>query len=126
MRSTLTAFGVFWGIFMLVILLGAGNGLRNGVTNQFNTDAINAIWIWGGETNLAYKGLEPGRRIQLENRDLNFVEAHIKSNNIPSLKASKKCGFQEISVNEISIQKKRASEKGWIFMRCTKENFKNL
>ena len=78
LRTFLTSFAVFWGIFMLVILLGAGNGLKNGVMNQFNTDAKNAIWIWGGRTNLAYKGLKPGRRIQLENADLEFVEA-IKS-----------------------------------------------
>lgn len=74
LRTFLTSFAVFWGIFMLVILLGAGNGLKNGVMNQFNTDAKNAIWIWGGRTNLAYKGLKPGRRIQLENSDLEFVE----------------------------------------------------
>lgn len=74
LRTFLTSFAVFWGIFMLVILLGAGNGLKNGVMNQFNTDAKNAIWIWGGRTNLAYKGLKPGRRIQLENADLHFVE----------------------------------------------------
>ena len=74
LRTFLTSFAVFWGIFMLVILLGAGNGLKNGVMNQFNTDAKNAIWIWGGQTNLAYKGLKPGRRIQLENADLHFVE----------------------------------------------------
>ena len=74
LRTFLTSFAVFWGIFMLVILLGAGNGLQNGVMNQFNTDAKNAIWIWGGQTNLAYKGLKPGRRIQLENADLEFVE----------------------------------------------------
>jgi putative ABC transport system permease protein len=74
LRTFLTSFAVFWGIFMLVILLGAGNGLKNGVLNQFNTDAKNAIWIWGGRTNLAYKGLKPGRRIQLKNADLEFVE----------------------------------------------------
>jgi len=78
LRTFLTSFAVFWGIFMLVILLGAGNGLRNGVLNQFNTDAKNAIWIWGGQTNLAYKGLKPGRKIQLVNADLDFVEG-IKS-----------------------------------------------
>lgn len=74
LRTFLTSFAVFWGIFMLVILLGAGNGLRNGVTNQFNTDAINAIWIWGGRTNLAYKGLKPGRRVQLDNADYDYLE----------------------------------------------------
>ena len=74
LRTFLTSFAVFWGIFMLVILLGAGNGLKNGVTNQFNSDAINAIWISGGRTNLEYKGLKPGRRIRLRNSDLEYVE----------------------------------------------------
>lgn len=74
LRTFLTGFAVFWGIFMLVILLGAGNGLKNGITNQFQDDAINTIWIWGGRTNLAYKGLKPGRRIQLENADYTFVD----------------------------------------------------
>ncbi len=73
LRTFLTGFAVFWGIFMLVILLGAGNGLQNGVTNQFQDDAINTIWVWGGRTNLSYKGLKPGRRVQLNNADYDYL-----------------------------------------------------
>jgi len=69
LRTFLTGFSVFWGIFMLVILLGAGNGLKNGINSAFNDDAVNSIWIRGGTTNLAYQGLKPGREIQLKNTD---------------------------------------------------------
>lgn len=61
-----------------------------------------------------------------EKLNLEFVEAHIKSNNIPSIKASKKCGFQEIYADEVSIKKERIEEERWIFLKCTKESFKNL
>lgn len=73
LRTFLTGFSVFWGIFMLVILLGAGNGLKNGIKNEFNDDAINSIWVRAGVTNLEYKGLKPGRRIQLKNEDFNEI-----------------------------------------------------
>jgi putative ABC transport system permease protein len=59
---------------MLVILLGAGNGLHNGVTNQFKADAINTIWIYPGVTNLPYKGLKSGRRVQLKNADYDYIK----------------------------------------------------
>lgn len=74
LRTFLTGFAVFWGIFMLVILLGAGNGLQNGVTNQFKSDAINTIWVFPGTTNLPYKGLKSGRRIQLVNSDYDYIK----------------------------------------------------
>jgi putative ABC transport system permease protein len=73
LRTFLTGFSVFWGIFMLVILLGAGNGLRNGIKQEFNDDAINSIWIRAGVTNLEYNGLKPGRRIQLKNSDFSSI-----------------------------------------------------
>ena len=74
MRTFLTGFSVAWGIFMLMILLGSGNGLSNGVANNFMSDAINAMWIWRGETTLAYQGMKPGRTIQFINEDQDLIK----------------------------------------------------
>lgn len=73
LRTTLTALGVFWGIFMLVLLLGAGTGLSNGVEYEFRDDAINSIWISPGITSKPWKGLPEGRRLQLTNQEFNFL-----------------------------------------------------
>ena len=69
LRTALTAFGVFWGIFMLVILLGAGNGLRNGAMQNFDI-ARNAVFLWTAETTVPFEGFDAGRSIQLNNADL--------------------------------------------------------
>jgi len=69
MRTFLTGTSVASGIFILVILLGAGKGLENGIAKQFANDADGVIWIWAGTTTKEYKGLNPGRRIQLRNSD---------------------------------------------------------
>ena len=69
LRTALTALGVFWGIFMLVILLGAGQGLQNGVAQQFRADAINSLWIYGGTTSKEFNGLPQNRRIIFNNDD---------------------------------------------------------
>lgn len=69
LRTALTAFGVLWGILMLVLLLGAGKGLENGVTSGFGSMAKNTMWIWGGKTTIPYLGIKPGRRINYTNED---------------------------------------------------------
>jgi putative ABC transport system permease protein len=79
LRTILTMFSVFWGIFILVILLGSGNGLENGVRNRFEGDAANSVWLWQGETSLPYQGMLPGRRIQFTNDDFDFLKTQIKS-----------------------------------------------
>ena len=73
LRTALTALGVFWGIFMLVLLLGAGNGLENGVEFEFRDDATNSIFVRRGFTSMPYNGLPEGRRIQFENADFEFL-----------------------------------------------------
>ncbi len=77
LRTFLTGFSVTWGIFMLIILLGSGRGLENGVHDQFNSSAVNTLWVWGGETSVAYKGFKPGRDIMFENEDYDEVKNHI-------------------------------------------------
>jgi putative ABC transport system permease protein len=74
MRTFLTGFSVAWGIFMLMILLGSGNGLSNGVASNFMNDAINAMWIWTGETTIPYKGMNTGRSIQFHNDDYDVIK----------------------------------------------------
>ncbi len=71
LRTFLTGFSVAWGIFMLIILLGSGNGLQNGVEYQFRDDATNSIWLYPGTTSKSYKGLQANRRIRFTNEDFN-------------------------------------------------------
>ncbi len=70
LRTFLTAFSVSWGIFMLVILLGTGNGFLNGVEYQFRDAATNSIWIQPGTTTKAWMGSKPGKNIRFDNQDL--------------------------------------------------------
>lgn len=74
LRTTLTALGVFWGMFMLVLLLGAASGLENGVEYEFRDDAINSIWVRNGTTSLPYQGLPEGRRIQFTNAEFDLIK----------------------------------------------------
>lgn len=69
LRTFLTGVSVASGIFILVILLGAGKGLQNGIEKQFENDAEGIIEVWSNVTTKEYKGLNPGRQIQLRNSD---------------------------------------------------------
>ncbi len=79
LRTFLTGFSVAWGIFMLIILLGSGRGLENGIQQQFERDASNSIWIYRGQTSMPYKGLKPGRRIRFTNDDFDYSKREIKN-----------------------------------------------
>ncbi|MEL6923968.1 MAG: ABC transporter permease, partial [Bacteroidota bacterium] len=74
LRTILTAFSVWWGIFMLVILLGAGTGMQNSVLHNFRDDAANALFVRSGTTSEPYKGLPAGRRIRFTNDDYDVVK----------------------------------------------------
>lgn len=69
LRTFLTGISVASGIFILVILLGAGKGLQNGIEKQFERDLAGIIEVWSGTTTKEYKGLNPGRQIQFRNSD---------------------------------------------------------
>lgn len=84
LRTFLTAFSVAWGIFILIVLLGSGQGLQNGAQYQFQSDAVNSIWINGGETSKAFGGLQPGREIKLENEDFALIKKKEAGDNMIS------------------------------------------
>jgi len=78
LRTAATALAVWWGIFMLVILLGAGNGLQNSFKRDFSDDAVNSIWLWGGQTTKNYKGFKAGRYIQFHNEDYEAIKNKVE------------------------------------------------
>jgi len=78
LRTSLTGFSVFWGIFMLILLLGSGTGIENGVKAEFKNVATNSIWVHRGQTSKPYKGLQPGRRIQFTNKDYEKIKSSLK------------------------------------------------
>lgn len=76
-RTTLTAFGVFWGILMLMLLLGSGRGLANGSQASFADGATNSFYVWTRSTTKAYRGLPPGRRFELNNGDIEAIRRQV-------------------------------------------------
>ncbi|MBL9106302.1 MAG: ABC transporter permease [Myxococcales bacterium] len=79
LRTGLTAFSVAWGIFMLVILLGAGNGLQHGAEYGFRDDATNSIWVYPGRTSVPHEGHAVGRPVQFTNDDHEAVAAAVSA-----------------------------------------------
>ncbi len=73
LRTFLTALGVFWGIFMLVLLRGAGKGLENGVLGLFGNIAKNSMFVGTRKTSKPYKGFQPGRYLQMTMDDMDAI-----------------------------------------------------
>ena len=73
LRTFLTGLSVASGIFILVILLGFGQGIQNGISKEFEQDAANRISVYTGVTSVEYKGLNPGRFIEMTNEDYNYL-----------------------------------------------------
>jgi putative ABC transport system permease protein len=73
LRALLTACGVFWGMFMLIVLLGLGTGLERGVVRSLGGMALHSVYVWGGRTGMPYRGLQPGRYVKFNNRDITAV-----------------------------------------------------
>ena len=80
LRTTLTGFAVAWGIFMLIVLLGAGNGLINANLDQSSRFLSSSMVVFGGETSKPYQGLKEGRWVRLQTRDIATTEAGFKKN----------------------------------------------
>lgn len=87
LRTALTGFAVAWGIFILIVLLGAGNGLINAFEMSSSERALNSIKIFPGWTSQAYNGMQPGRRIELENKDMELTKS-VFPENVDAVSAS--------------------------------------
>lgn len=74
LRTFLTGFSVAWGIFMLIVLLGAGNGLRNGILHNFRNMSANKVSVWPGYTTTPYKGMQTNRSIKFKDEDLDAIK----------------------------------------------------
>jgi putative ABC transport system permease protein len=76
-RTFLTAFGVFWGIFLLMIMLGSGTGLRNGVMREFRGTATNSFFLWTQRTQKPWAGMPAGRFVELTNADVQAIREKV-------------------------------------------------
>ena len=78
LRTGLTGFAVAWGIFMLIVLLGAGNGLINAQLKQSDRFLSNTMVVFGGQTSKPFQGLKEGRNVELKGRDMDITEKEYK------------------------------------------------
>lgn len=78
LRTFLTGLSVASGIFILVVLLGFGRGMENGIRKEFEADATNRIWVWTQTTTKEYKGLNPGRQVRMKNDNFDFISQNFK------------------------------------------------
>ena len=78
LRTFLTGFAISWGIFILIVLLAAGNGLMNGVSEEFSDQSTNVYMIYGGETSIPFKGHGTNRSIMFTDKDIRFLETEVK------------------------------------------------
>ena len=77
-RTAITIFGAFWGILLLVGLLGAAKGIENGFNSMFGDFATNSVFMAGGRTSKAFKGFQEGRQIQLTTNDVEKIKSEIQ------------------------------------------------
>jgi putative ABC transport system permease protein len=76
-RTFLTAFGVFWGIFMLMVMLASGNGLWNGVSAGFSEEATNGVYVWTQRTSKPWRGMPTGRSVQFNTGDFDAIRTQV-------------------------------------------------
>ncbi len=98
LRTALTGFAVAWGIFIFVVLLGMGNGVKNAINSNFSDDAKNKIEVSDGRTSIEYKGLKKGRRINLYNEDAEILKDYfteVKDKNTTFWFGSKEVSYKD-------------------------------
>ncbi len=88
LRTSLTGFAVSWGIFMLIVLLGAGNGLQNSFMQGGDRFASNTMMLGGGRTSKPYDGLKEGRWISIDDKDIDLIGGDTFSDNIDDVIAT--------------------------------------
>lgn len=95
MRTVLTGLSVSWGIFILIVLLGAGNGLKNGVTENFSERAVNRVTLWSGTTSMPYNGLKSGRNLQFSEKEIKALDTEVEESRLiaPRLDRSQTISF---------------------------------
>ncbi len=76
-RTVLTAFGVFWGIFILILLLAAGKGLENGIRQDFGDIATNTMFMWTQRVSKSYQGMAKGRRFNYRLDDVSDIREKV-------------------------------------------------
>ncbi len=89
LRTTLTGLSVSWGIFILIVLLGAGNGLKNGVMSNFASRAVNRINLWAGTTSMPHNGLKSGRNIQFSETELSTIKNEVNESRLITARSEK-------------------------------------
>lgn len=77
LRTFLTGFSMAWGILMLVILLGCGNGLKNAMLSNYESSSSNRIQVWPGRTSMPYKGLQAGRRTIIDAETVEYLKKEL-------------------------------------------------
>lgn len=103
-RSVLTAFGVFWGMFMLVVMVGAGVALERGISSQIEGFATNSCFIWNDRTSEPYKGFRKGRNWTMENKDIELLV-----NNVPEIQYIAPVIFGGNTTNNVTRNDKAGS-----------------
>lgn len=136
LRTALTGFAVAWGIFILIVLLGAGNGLMNAQNEQMSSLAMNSIQVGAGWTSMPHDGLKQGRRIRLNNGDLRLskqMTRHVEDVGAILLQSNVNVSYGEEYINEnlrgvhpnyIEIQRPKLAKGRFINELDIKENRK--
>lgn len=89
LRTFLTGLAIAWGIFLLIILLGIGNGFQNGVTSNFSSRAQNSISIFPGSTSVPYMGMPSNRQMTFDRKDYDLIKSKMPNVEYVSVSVSK-------------------------------------